>query len=443
MHFTVPARLSLVAALAVGLALVLVVTAPASAGGGLGDRRLERGDHGDDVERLQEVLTGLGFKTRVDGSFGTGTERNVERYERSRDWEVDGAVSKREAKKLKRRWRRVESKDGGNKADEIGGGDKCATCRLGDRRLERGDSGNDVERLQKLLGELGVETQVDGTFGGGTEKNVKRYERSRDWEVDGGVSKSEAKKVKRRWRRIASKDDEGRGGKSQAGEDRPHRFGERPLKLGKRGRDVRKLQRLLTKMDIETHVDGDFGPHTARSVRRYERWQGKRVDGIVKRRQAKKMERLADRGAKRPKKSSGRDHVFPVRGSYGFGGPGSRFGAPRSGHTHQGQDIAAASGTTVVSVHDGRVATRQYQAGGAGNYIVIHGDDKSDSVYMHLLAPGAVEPGERVKAGETIGSVGCTGGCSGPHLHFELWTPHWYDGGHPYDPLPKLERWAD
>src|SRR5437764_8421179 len=29
---------------------------------------------------------------------------------------------------------------------------------------------------------------------------------------------------------------------------------------------------------------------------------------------------------------------FPVAGAHDYGGPGARFGAPRSGHTHQGQD---------------------------------------------------------------------------------------------------------
>jgi hypothetical protein len=36
--------------------------------------------------------------------------------------------------------------------------------------------------------------------------------------------------------------------------------------------------------------------------------------------------------------------------------------------------------------------------------------------------------------GQQIGEVGCSGSCSGDHLHLEMWTPNWYDGGKPFDP---------
>ena len=36
-------------------------------------------------------------------------------------------------------------------------------------------------------------------------------------------------------------------------------------------------------------------------------------------------------------------HVFPVRGAHDFGGADAHFGAGRSGHSHQGQDVFAAA----------------------------------------------------------------------------------------------------
>lgn len=139
------------------------------------------------------------------------------------------------------------------------------------------------------------------------------------------------------------------------------------------------------------------------------------------------------------------DHVFPVRGVFTFGGSGSRFGAKRNGHTHQGQDVAAAQGTPLVSPHAGRVKAVRYQAGGAGHYIVISGSGEGrDYVFMHLQTGSTiVAEGQTVSAGQQIGQVGNTGSSDGAHLHFEIWTGKgWYSGGKPVDPLPYLRAWA-
>ena len=137
-------------------------------------------------------------------------------------------------------------------------------------------------------------------------------------------------------------------------------------------------------------------------------------------------------------------HRFPLLGPFSWGNEGSRFGAPRSGHTHQGQDLAAAEGTPVVTPHGGRVETVQYQAKGAGHYVVVGGADGRDYVFMHLRA-GSILVRERqaVRTGQRIGEVGNTGASSGAHLHFEIWEGGggWYDGGHPVNPLPYLKSW--
>jgi murein DD-endopeptidase MepM/ murein hydrolase activator NlpD len=139
-----------------------------------------------------------------------------------------------------------------------------------------------------------------------------------------------------------------------------------------------------------------------------------------------------------------RAHIFPIRkASFSFGSSGSRFGAPRSGHTHQGQDMSARCGAGLAAVQGGRVATRAYQAGGAGNYVVIDGADGAyDYVYMHMKGPGPLTVGQYVRTGQRIGKVGNTGSSTGCHLHFELWSPPgWYRGGKPFDPLPSLQYW--
>ena len=116
-------------------------------------------------------------------------------------------------------------------------------------------------------------------------------------------------------------------------------------------------------------------------------------------------------------------HAFPLLGSaWNFGGADARFGAARSGHTHQGQDIVAASGTPIVAPADGTITFVAYQASGAGYYVVMH--EAGQSVwyaFMHLLAGStAVKLGQTVSKGQRIGSVGATGDATGPHLHFEI-----------------------
>src|SRR4051794_3660584 len=134
--------------------------------------------------------------------------------------------------------------------------------------------------------------------------------------------------------------------------------------------------------------------------------------------------------------------VFPVQGPYTLG---DRFGVTRTGHTHQGQDIAAAAGTPVVAPVAGSVHWTAYQAAGAGYYAVVYGADARAYVFMHLLAGStAAAKGRPVTAGQRLGLVGATGDATGPHLHFEIWTGGWYasSASAPIDPLPDLLAWA-
>jgi murein DD-endopeptidase MepM/ murein hydrolase activator NlpD len=136
--------------------------------------------------------------------------------------------------------------------------------------------------------------------------------------------------------------------------------------------------------------------------------------------------------------------IFPVQGAYTLGGPDARFGATRTGHVHQGQDVVAAAGVPVVAPRAGVVHWVAYQAAGAGYYVILNGDDGRDYAFMHLLSGStAVVKGQAVAAGQRLGAVGSTGASSGPHLHFEIWPNGWWvDGSSPIDPLPDLLAWA-
>jgi murein DD-endopeptidase MepM/ murein hydrolase activator NlpD len=155
--------------------------------------------------------------------------------------------------------------------------------------------------------------------------------------------------------------------------------------------------------------------------------------------------RAARRGRKVPawRGFSFVDHRFPVDGPFSFGGDGARFGTGRAGHTHQGQDLPADSGTPVVAPFGGEISWVAYQAGGAGYYVVEHADDGRDYVFMHLLKDSTVvKQGQRVTTGQRIGQVGETGQAFGPHLHFEIWVGGaWQFGGRPVDPLSLLRSW--
>lgn len=151
-------------------------------------------------------------------------------------------------------------------------------------------------------------------------------------------------------------------------------------------------------------------------------------------------ERSADERARdaRRERLDGPFHPV-VAATIDYGEAGAEFGASRSGHVHEGQDVFAPSGTPLVAVADGEVV-EVGSDGGRGNYVSIH-DTAEDRTYnyFHMLEPAAVEQGEAVRAGQRIGAVGCSGSCFGEHLHFEV-----RDGADPYgeaeDPRPLLEK---
>lgn len=73
-------------------------------------------------------------------------------------------------------------------------------------------------------------------------------------------------------------------------------LGERTLKKGDHGRDVRQLQKYLVRTGLRTSVDGEFGSGTASVVRAFERFQRLRADGVVSPRDVVVLKDVATNG---------------------------------------------------------------------------------------------------------------------------------------------------
>jgi murein DD-endopeptidase MepM/ murein hydrolase activator NlpD len=144
-------------------------------------------------------------------------------------------------------------------------------------------------------------------------------------------------------------------------------------------------------------------------------------------------------GTKAQLKAVQAQYRFPVAGPHTYG---DGFGAPRSGHSHQGIDIFAKCGTPLVVAHTGVVKANAFQ-GSAGNYVVIDGAGvKQDYFYAHMKKPSALKKGMHVTTGQVVGNVGESGNASGCHLHFEIWAgAGWYSGGKPVDPEKTVRYW--
>lgn len=102
--------------------------------------------------------------------------------------------------------------------------------------------------------------------------------------------------------------------------------------------------------------------------------------------------------------------VFPVPG-------GSISQYYHAGHL--ALDIAAPSGSQIVASQSGTVTWAGWRNNGGGFVITIEHGNGIRTSYNHLSSVW-VSPGQYVAAGQGIGGVGCTGICTGPHVHFEV-----------------------
>jgi hypothetical protein len=149
-------------------------------------------------------------------------------------------------------------------------------------------------------------------------------------------------------------------------------FGDRTLRSGMRGHDVRVLQAWLTRLGFETHVDGRFGRGTRRSVRGYERRHAHRVDGVVSRLQARGLRRRIEVAAPLSAPATATATIAP---------DGRTAIAPPGAPPQVQAAIAAAN----------RITGRPYRYGGGHADVEDSGYDCSGAVSYALIGAGLLD----------------------------------------------------
>ncbi len=111
-------------------------------------------------------------------------------------------------------------------------------------------------------------------------------------------------------------------------------------------------------------------------------------------------------------------NIWPLHGivTSPFGWRPSPFGS--GWEFHKGIDIASYYGAPIRAAASGTVEYAGW-FGGYGNFVKIYHRDGIETCYGHMEKV-IVKAGEHVKKGQVIGYEGCTGLCTGPHLHFEI-----------------------
>jgi murein DD-endopeptidase MepM/ murein hydrolase activator NlpD len=104
---------------------------------------------------------------------------------------------------------------------------------------------------------------------------------------------------------------------------------------------------------------------------------------------------------------------------------------------HYAIDIDGDTGDPVRAAAGGTVIFAGWKSNGGGYQVWIAHGSNLYTTYNHMSSV-AVGRGSHVGRGQRVGRVGCTGWCSGPHLHFEVWRGPIWNGGVRVNPLKYL-----
>ncbi|MBF4549364.1 M23 family metallopeptidase [Pseudoclavibacter sp. VKM Ac-2888] len=102
---------------------------------------------------------------------------------------------------------------------------------------------------------------------------------------------------------------------------------------------------------------------------------------------------------------------------------------------HRGVDIQGIEGSASIFAIAAGTVTESAYGSGAGNYVTVQHDNGVSTSYWHMVAPSPLKVGDKVKAGQQLGTVGDTGSSFGGHLHLETYD----QAGEKVNPVTTLK----
>jgi len=263
-------------------------------------------------------------------------------------------------------------------------GERTIEIREGGLPLKLGSEGDLVKQVQR-----GVGVAADGIYGAATESAVRRFQAASGLLVDGVVGPQT-------WAALFST----------------------PRSSGSPGASAqRPASAPVDAVPVETKREIAARLSSAIEEPAVEEDEPKTVPAVAREPSPRREKSPRSRGRSVPVNNVTGDCnsgqlAFPLRN----GKVTSEYG-PRWGRIHEGMDISAPVGSAIRAAGCGVISFRGQQSG-YGNIICITHSNSFSTCYAHLSS-FAVGNGARVRTGQVIGYVGCTGSCTGPHLHFE------------------------
>jgi len=187
---------------------------------------------------------------------------------------------------------------------------------------------------------------------------------------------------------------------------------------------LQEAQEIILRLEANMETERQLHAQTREDEREVQAEINRQVAALARQQEQERQARLREQQRRQQSSGGGGtvvgtgQFVWPVSGTVT-----SPFGMRRHPvfgdmRMHNGIDIGASHGTTVVAADSGSVIISTYNSS-YGNYIVISHGNGITTLYAHL-STRSVSVGDSVSRGQQIGRVGSTGVSTGPHLHFEV-----------------------